>query len=180
MERLQQTSQDPQRGFSQKTQSWIGSMQGITQNVGETLRAYINRYPPLAAFIFTIFTLSAIPVSVFFLFASITIAFNLSIALIGFAIIEGIVLMGGAGILMFILGTITAVTGIGFSWLLAIWLAYRASYLFFSKLGASASSLSDVVSGQLQYTAQSASERLAQLQQSAQEQAQRAQQSLPR
>ena len=153
-------------------------LQDISNHFGSRLRVYVNQYPPLAAFLFTLLIFSAIPVSLYVIFAAITIAVTLSTALVGFAIVEGFMLVLGGAFLLVTLGGITVVTGIGFSWLLTIWLAYRSGTMLFERFRSSASSLSGAVSGQIQNITQASSEKLQELQRAAQEQAQRAQASL--
>jgi len=176
MERISSSTQEVTRSVSNRAHNWYNRMQSMLQNVIDTVRVYVNRYPPLAAFLFTVLIFSAIPISLYILFAAFTISITLSIAIIGFAVVEGTMLLVGAGILLTVLSGITAITGIGFSWLFGIWMAYRGGCLLLSKFGNSASSLSDVVTGQVKSVTQSASERLQQLQQSAQEQVQKAHQ----
>lgn len=101
----------------------------------DTLRDYVNRYPPLAAFLFTLVVLCAVPVGVFALFAVITSSIFLSIALIGFGVVEGFFLMVGGGILLAVLSCIGLVTTIGFSWIGAIYVVYKGGSSVFSRLG---------------------------------------------
>jgi len=176
MEKISSSTKDVTRSVSYRAQNWYNRLQQMLQNVADTVRVYVNRYPPLAAFLFTILIFSAIPISLYILFAAFTIALTLSVATIGFAVVEGTMLLAGAGVLLAILSGITAVTGVGFSWLFGIWMAYRGGCLLVSKFGSGASSLSEVVSGQVRNATQSAFERLQQLQQSAHEQVQKAQQ----
>jgi len=175
MERISSSTKDVTRSVSYRAQNWYHRIQNLVQNMTDTVRVYVNRYPPLAAFLFTILIFSAIPISLYILFAAFTIAMSLSVATIGFAVVEGTMLLAGAGVLLTILSCITAATGIGFSWLFGIWMAYRGGSMLMSKFGSSASSLSEVVSGQVRNATQSAAERLQQLQLSAQEQVQKAQ-----
>src|SRR4051812_23459682 len=95
----------------QATQGMVGqSSQRMTSMVTQwlsrtfdTMRVYVNRYPPLAAFLFALFTLSSIPVGVFLIFATISSSITLFIALSGFALVEGVMLLFAGGALLLVL-----------------------------------------------------------------------------
>ena len=134
MERVQQTGQQ----FQQQAQQGANTMRNwLTQsinNTAESLRYYVNRYPPLAAFLFTLLVLSAVPVATFGLFTFVTSAIFLSIALIGFGIVEGLCLMAGGGVLLTVLGGITLVTTIAFGWVAMIYAVWRSGSFVANKM----------------------------------------------
>jgi len=173
MEQVQKSAQSTSRSMSDRCHKIKEYLQHLAQKIADMLRVYVNQYPPFAAFLFTLLIFSVIPVTLYALFAAITIAFTLSIAMIGFSIVEITILLGGAGCLLVVLFIITVVTGVIFSWLVGFWLAYRFGYMLLSKFGSSASSLTDAVSGQIRSAAEATGERLHQLQSAAQEQASR-------
>ena len=109
---------------------WITrSIQGFVS----TLREYAYRFPPFAAFLFSLLVLSAIPVSLYMLFVVCTGVVGLAIALIGFLIIEGAVLVCGSGVLLFILGIITSLTVALFTFVSFLYVGYRAAVLLFER-----------------------------------------------
>lgn len=99
-------------------QQWI-------QNSADTLRVYVNHYPPLAAFLFTLLVLSAVPVSVYVIFGLVTATIFLTVALVGFSIVEGFILLISGGILMTILGGVALFTTISFAVVSSIYASYR-------------------------------------------------------
>lgn len=114
-------------GGLERMREWL---QNWIQNSADTLRVYVNQYPPLAAFLFTLLILSAVPVSVYVIFGLVTSTIFLTIALIGFSFVEGFVLLTSGGILMTVLGSIALFTTIGFAFISAIYIGYRGtSYL---------------------------------------------------
>jgi Promethin len=121
-----------------QARSWIIEIVSIS----DKLRDYVNRYPPLAAFLFTLMALSAAPLGIFALFGLITASIFLSIALIGFGIVEGFFLMTGGTILMAVLGGITLITTIGFIWGAAIYAAYKGGSDVLGRFSESAGYLS--------------------------------------
>lgn len=122
----------------------------MIQNSADTLRVYVNKYPPLAAFLFTLVIFSAVPVTIFLVYGSITAMVFFSIALIGFSVVEGVALLGGGGILLAVLGVILFITSIGFLWMSAIYLFYRGCCLAYNKIQQNLPSIpgvSTIVSG---------------------------------
>lgn len=118
---LQQVSGQMQGGL-ERMREWL---QNWIQNTADTLRVYVNQYPPLAAFLFTLLVLSALPVSAYVIFNLITSGIFLTIAFIGFAIVQGFILLSTGGVLLAILGTIALFTTMGFAMISAIYLSYR-------------------------------------------------------
>jgi len=178
MEQVQHTTKQTSRAMTNRFRNIIDYMQGMMQNMGDTLRIYVNRYPPLAAFLFTLLIFSAIPITMFLIYVATTVAVTFSTATIGVVVVEGALLALGAGALLTVLFVITAVTGVGFSWLFSFWLAYRSAYVLFSKVSSGTSSLTDVVSGHIKPVLQSTGEQLQTLQQNVADQARKAQSSL--
>lgn len=117
-----QHMQGQMTGGLERMRDWL---QNWIQNTADTLRVYVNQYPPLAAFLFTLLVLSAVPVSIYVLFGLVTSAIFLTIALIGFSFVEGFILITSGGILMAILGGIGLFTTIGFAVISSIYLGYR-------------------------------------------------------
>ena len=122
-----------------QARSWIIGSINIS---ADKLRDYVNRYPPLAAFLFTLLVLSAVPLGIFVLFALISFSIFLSIALIGFGVVEGFFLMTGGAILMAVLGGIALVTTIGFAWVAFIYAFYRGGSNILNRFSESAGRLS--------------------------------------
>jgi hypothetical protein len=108
----------------------------------DKLRDYVNRYPPLGAFLFTLLIVSAVPLGIFALFALISCKICLSIALIGFGLAEGFFLMAGGTVLMAILGGIALITTIGFAWVAAIYAVYKGGSNVLNRFSESASFIS--------------------------------------
>lgn len=108
----------------ERARNWI---QEALKNTNDTLRRYINQYPPLAAFLFTLLVLSAVPVSVFVIFGVVTTVFFLSIALIGFSAIEGTILLTTGGILLAVLSGISFFTTCAFGFIAVCYMGYRGS-----------------------------------------------------
>lgn len=134
MEQFQQYRQQAQGQAQQSVntvRSWLTN--GINQSA-DSLRYYVNRYPPLAAFLFTMLVLSAVPLACFFTFAAVTTAIFLSIAMIGFGIVEGLCLMAGTGVLITVLGGIGLITSLGFAWVGAVYAAWRGGSAIAGKL----------------------------------------------
>lgn len=112
------------------------------QSAADTLRDYVNRYPPLAAFLFTLLVLSAVPIGVFVLFGLISSSIFLSIALVGFGMIEGFCLMAGGAVLMTTLGGIGLVTTIAFAWVAVIYAFYKGGSSMFGRISEGAGYIS--------------------------------------
>jgi hypothetical protein len=118
-----------------QARNWLFESLTIAANqIGE----YANRYPPLAAFIFTLLIFSAIPLGIFVLFSIVTSVIFLSIALISFGIVEGICLATGGTVLLAVLGGITFVTAIGFAWIAAFYAFYKGGLGVFARFSESA------------------------------------------
>lgn len=98
----------------------------LFSNLTDMIRIYVNRYPPLAAFLFTIIVLSSIPASIFIGFGMISLICTLTATLVGFGVVEGVLLISSSGFLLFILGTVFLVTLVGFMWGYAAYLLYCA------------------------------------------------------
>ena len=126
----QQAQQQAQGGVNQ-VRNWL--TQSIN-NTADVLRHYINQYPPLAAFLFTLLVLSAVPVACFTVFTFVTSAIFLTIALVGFGLAEGLCLMAGGGVLLAVLGGIALVTTIGFSWFALVYVAWKGGYFITQKM----------------------------------------------
>jgi hypothetical protein len=156
----------------------IDYMQGMVQNMGDTLRIYVNRYPPLAVFLFTLIAASGIPITMFLIFAAITVALTFSTATIGAILFEAAFLALGGGVLLAVLVCIAVVTSVGFSWLFGFWVAYRSACMLFSKISSGTSSLTDVISGHVKPALQSTGDQLQSLQQNVSEQVRKAQASV--
>lgn len=133
--------QQAQYGMQHMTGQMTGSLERVRdwlqqwiQNSADTLRVYVNQYPPLAAFLFTLLVLSAVPVSVYVLFGLVTSAIFLTIALVGFSFVEGFILLTSGGILMAILSGIALFTTIGFAVISSIYLSYRGGCFLASNI----------------------------------------------
>ena len=131
----------------EKARNWI---QNVLKNSTDTIRQYINQYPPLAAFLFTLLLLSAIPVSAFVVFGVSTTVFFLSIALIGFSVVEGTILITSGGILLAVLSGIALFTTCTFGFLALCYMGYRGSCAACCQLWQGASYISSKVQEQSQ------------------------------
>lgn len=120
----------------EKARCWT---QHALKNGMDTLRFYINQYPPLAAFLFTLLLLSAVPVSIFVVFGVVTSVFFLSIALIGFSAVEGTILLTTGGILFAVLGGIALFTTCAFGFLALCYMGYRGTCVACNQLWQGAS-----------------------------------------
>ena len=129
-----QTMQQMQEKLQGKPEQKYSRLRQWIQNSVDTLRVNANQHPPLAAFLFILLVLSAVPVSVFVGFALVTSGIFLAIALIGFAMVEGFVILTSGGILIAILGTIALFTTATFAFIGMIYLAYRSGRLVTQKL----------------------------------------------
>ena len=103
-----------------------GVVSRIIEYSTDVVRAYINRSPLAAAFLFILLALSTIPLSVFVVFALSSTAFTLSCAVVGFSMFEGTCLMIGAGVLLFVLAGIAVLTTLAFLWGYGMYLTYYA------------------------------------------------------
>lgn len=140
-------------GGLERMRDWL---QNWIQNAADTLRVYVNQYPPLAAFLFTLLVLSAVPLSVYVIFGLVTSAIFLTIALVGFSMVEGFVLLTSGGILMTILGGIALFTTVGFTVISTIYLGYRASRY----VGSNIWQAGGQISGQVKEAAQRAGQSI--------------------
>lgn len=108
----------------ERARYWI---QNTLKNSTETIRKYITQYPPLAAFLFTLLLLSAVPVSIFVVTGLSTTIFFLTIALIGFSAVEGTILLTTGGVLLAILSGIALFTTCTFGFLALCYMGYRGT-----------------------------------------------------
>lgn len=131
----------------ERARNWV---QNSLKNVTETLRKYVTQYPPLAAFLFTLILLSAIPVSIFAVFGVSTAAFFLTIALIGFSAVEGTILVTSGGILLAVLSGIALFTTCTFGFLALCYMGYRGTCSACNQLWQGASYISSKVQEQTQ------------------------------
>lgn len=127
-------TQDIQQRASSQLDSFRQYISNCLQNSANTLREYVNRYPPLAAFIFSLLVLSAIPITVYLTFAIVTSAVVLTIALIGFSIVEGTMLMAGGGILLAVLGGVGLFSLVTFGFISFIYLGYKAGAMIINQV----------------------------------------------
>ena len=127
--------------------NWI---MNALKNTTDTLRQYVNQYPPLAAFIFTLLLLSAVPVSVFVVFGVSTTVFFLTIALIGFSAVEGTILITSGGILLAVLSGIALFTTCTFGFLALCYMGYRGTCSACNQLWQGASYIGSKVQEQTQ------------------------------
>jgi len=120
----QQAQQFQQQTHNQfdRLRNWL---QNCIQNTANNLRVYINQYPPLAAFLFTLMALSAVPLLIFIIVAVITSICTLIVALVGFGLVEGTILLASGGVLLSVLAGIGFFTTIGFGFISVIWLGWR-------------------------------------------------------
>lgn len=167
MEQVPHTVSQARENLVCRSQQLVDYFQMTSQRTAEGLRVYINMYPPLAAFLFTLLAFSAVPVSIYVLFAAVTVVVTLSTALIGFAIIEGTMLFAGAGILLAVLGVVSCLTGVVFCWLFGIYLCYRGCCMLYSNVSGGAWSLTEFVRGIAEKAQQRVSSGLGQVQQTA-------------
>ena len=129
----------------EKARNWI---QNYLQNVTENLRYYVNQYPPLAAFLFTLLILSAVPVSIFVVIGLVTSVFFLSVALIGFSAIEGTILLTSGGILLAVLSGIAIFTTCAFGFLGLCYMGYKGTCAACTQVWQGASQLQSKVQEQ--------------------------------
>lgn len=149
-EKAHQTIQEYQATAKEnieKARNWVSS---CVQRGTEGIRVYVHRYPPLAAFLFILLVLSSIPITLFTIFVISTVVCTLSVALIGFGVVEGTILLAGTGVLLFVLAGIMVATVLGFIWGYGAYLAYAGCCKAFGSVKKGAM----VVSGKLSETAQ--------------------------
>lgn len=108
----------------ERARTWA---QNILKNGSVFVRQYVTQYPPVAAFLFTLLLLSAVPVSIFVVFGLSTAAFFLTIALIGFSAVEGTILITSGGILLAVLSGIALFTTCTFGFLALCYMGYRGT-----------------------------------------------------
>jgi hypothetical protein len=135
---------------AQQYRNWLTES---LSSAADTLRDNVNRYPPLAAFLFTLLVLSAVPIGLFVLFVLITSSIFLSIALVGFGLVEGFCLMLAGGVLVATLSGIGLVTTIGFSWIGAIYVLVKGGSSIFSRLSQQAQYVTQRTQESLQHMA---------------------------
>ena len=131
-----------------RSRAWL--QQNLRQGA-ETLRQYINQYPPLAAFLFTLLVLSAVPVSIFVVFGVTTAVFFLSVALVGFSVVEGTILITSGSVLLAVLAGIGLFTTCAFGFIGLCYLGYRGTCAACSQLWQGASYVGNKVQEQAQY-----------------------------
>jgi hypothetical protein len=131
-----------------RSRLWI--QQNLRQST-ETLRQYINQYPPLAAFLFTLLVLSAVPVSVFVVFGVTTAVFFLSVALIGFSVVQGTILITSGSVLLAVLTGIGLFTTCAFGFFGVCYMGYRGGCAACCQLWQGASYVGSKVQEQAQY-----------------------------
>lgn len=135
-----------QGGVFERMRSWL---QYSIENSADFMRRYVNQYPPLAAYLFTLMAMSAIPVSMYTVFAFVSSAVLITIAVIGFSVIEGTILLASGGLLLTVVGTITFFTTLAFGFFGFVWLGYRAFSGVFGTMWQGASSLTSSVTQKL-------------------------------
>ncbi len=135
---------------SQIDRSRVWVQQNLRQAT-DTLRQYINQYPPLAAFLFTLLVLSAVPVSVFVVFGVTTAVFFLSVALIGFSVVEGTILITSGSVLLAVLAGIGLFTTCAFGFIGLCYMGYRGTCAACGQLWQGASYVGTKVQEQAQY-----------------------------
>ena len=109
----------------------------LTRNLlhlASTLREYANTYPPFAAFLFSLIVLSAIPVGIYLAFAVCTSVAVLTLALLGFVVVEGAMLICSGGLLLAILGCIAFFTTVLFAFISLFYAGYRVALTLFDRV----------------------------------------------
>jgi len=146
----QQTFQRTQEGLG----SWLEKVRDCTQNciqnTTETMRVYVNKYPPLAAFLFTLMILSVVPISVYVFFGLVTSAIFLTIALISFSVVEGFILLSTGGILLMALGTIGLFSSVAFVLISGVYLSWRGGSALFGQVWESAQNVGGPMAQRMQ------------------------------
>ncbi|EPZ31927.1 hypothetical protein O9G_001937 [Rozella allomycis CSF55] len=120
--------------FNQTDESLISKVKTSAIHVKETMQLYVQRYPPLAAFLFVLLLISSLPITIYLVFSVTSAAIVLSIALIGFALVEGFLVVVSGGILLFILAIITGVTTFIFFWITLAWAALKGTSATIGKI----------------------------------------------
>lgn len=131
----------------ERVRNWI---QSSLKNATDFVRQYVTQYPPVAAFLFTLLLLSAVPVSIFVVFGLSTTIFFLTIALIGFSAVEGTILITSGGILLAVLSGIALFTTCTFGFLALCYMGYRGTCSACSQLWQGASYITSKVQEQTQ------------------------------
>lgn len=143
----QPAEQGPMARLWSTARDWLQYSIG---NSSEFMRRYVNQFPLLAGYLFTLMTFSAIPVSMYATFGLVSSFVLLSIALVGFAAIEGVILLASGGLLLTVLGTITFFTTLGFGFIGLTWLGYRSFKMVFGRVWEGAGYVSSTVGQKLQ------------------------------
>jgi len=143
----QPSEQQQSYGMLSKARDW---MQYSIENSSDLLRRYVNKYPPVAAYLFTLMLFSAIPVSIYTIFGLVSSTVLLTIALVGFAAIEGTILLASGGLLLTVLGTITFFTTLAFGFFGFVWLGYRSFRTVFGRVWEGAGYVTSTVGQKLQ------------------------------
>lgn len=147
------TSQQPSTEQGALSSLWSSARDWLQFSIGnssEFMRRYVNQYPLLAGYLFTLMTFSAIPVSVYATFGLVSSFVLLSIALVGFAAVEGVILLASGGLLLTVLGTIAFFTSLGFGFLGVTWLGYRSFKAVFGRVWEGAGYVSSTVGQKIQ------------------------------
>lgn len=103
-------------------------------NASDTLRVYVQQYPPLAGFLFALMALSSIPIGIFLAFAAISSTLTLGTALAGFALVEGVLIFVSGSVLFATLGGIGLFTTMVFSWIGLLWYGSKGAYMLVQKV----------------------------------------------
>lgn len=143
----QQQSQQGFGGIFSTAREW---MQYSIENSSDFMRRYVNQYPALAAYLFTLMAFSAVPVSIYTIFGLVSSLVLLSIALVGFAAIEGTILLASGGLLLTVLGTITFFTTLAFGFIGFVWLGYKSFRAVFGRVWEGAGYVTSTVGQKIQ------------------------------
>ena len=138
------------QGVSSQVERARNWAQNVLKNATDYVRQYVTQYPPVAAFLFTLLLLSAVPVSIFVVFGLSTASFFLTIALIGFSAVEGTILITSGGILLAVLSGIALFTTCTFGFLALCYMGYRGTCSACSQLWQGASYITSKVQEQTQ------------------------------
>lgn len=138
LQSLRQQVQNQAQDVQSRAQSTISQAQDwLNRNCQQcysNMRELANRYPPVAAFLFTLIALSAIPVSIFAIFAVVSSAVVLTIALVGFSVVEGTMLAAGGGLLLLVLSGVGIFSVITFAFVSFVYVGYRAGYTIINQI----------------------------------------------
>ena len=129
-----QEAQSGLQGATEGIQNVISTAQCMITKAAECGQCYMKKYPTLAAYGFSLLVFSAIPVSLFVLFASISSAVTLGLSLFGFAVVQGILVLFGGGVLLLVLGAIASVTTMVFFWVSLFYGGVQGLSSFFSRM----------------------------------------------